>query len=391
MSATQISPTGRAEAARAQLEAARADGRRGLPVKAPESTQRVRVGTDPTANPFLRAPDRSDAPLEPAPVSETATSASQPATLSSIDIPAERTPERQRVEVEVGEAPQEPTADASPIARWGWRGLLNRLPGVSLRAASLEAAWWRDRSELRRQLWPRTVQIGVIGLEGGAGRTTVALALALAIGDARRGDVVAWDGTRRGGSLSRLGEAGGQGLTALTESEDVGTVAAMSALVARQPSACDVLGWAESPSSPMDVATADRVRRVLARYYTAAIADTDASDPWSPLWEDLVRSSDAVVMVHSPTRKGADEATQTLAHLRRVAPEMARRCLPVAIGGAPPAPKDAEPLQWQTIPRDPAFTSSGPMRWDDLRRDTQCALTHAGRSLADLIDKEHTS
>lgn len=104
-----------------------------------------------------------------------------------------------------------------------------------------------------------------------------------------------------------------------------------------------------------------------------------------------MQTSDAIVMVHTPTRKGADEAAQTLDHLRRVAPALSKRYLPICIGGAPPLPQAADEPQWQTIPRDPAFTSDRPMRWDDLARPTRCALTHTGRSLADLIDKEPAS
>lgn len=275
--------------------------------------------------------------------------------------------------------------EVPPPARWGWRGVFNRIvPGVRINAGPQEAQWHRDRGVIRRASWTDTRQIAVVGLEGGAMRTTAALLIALALGDARRGQVLAWDGTRGGGPLTQRGEGGGQGLGTLRDGlAPVDTVARMSALVSRQVSPCDVLGWPSGAADrPLDVPTAEAIAATAARHYSLTIVDTGA-DRWDDLWQHIVRTSDAFLVVHTPTTHGAQSAQRTLAALEAHGRDPLE-CVAVSFGGQPPADPE-QTLEWLALTRDPALWRPGPLRWDDLTRDLRCTTTSAARRLVQVL------
>lgn len=259
-----------------------------------------------------------------------------------------------------------------PVASWGWRGVVNTLPGVALRAGRLETTFTVDAEAARRASPTRTAQIAVVGDEGGCGRTWLTFALAAALAAARRGGVIAWDGTRRGGPLAMLGDGGGAGLESLTTTiHQPETVAAMSALTSRQDSAAEVLGWGRPTHAPLTRADVEMIRRSAARFYGVSVADTDA-DPWGDVWEAIVATSAAVVVIHSGSRWSDDSVARTVARVREVTPSAH------IVGAAlsKQAPPESVGLSWTRINRPPNLAS-----WSRTSHRHQADLMGLARSV----------
>lgn len=274
--------------------------------------------------------------------------------------------------------PKSPVVDweAPPVAQWGLRGLLNRLLHLSLLAGSAESAWSRDRNTVRRASWSRMQRVSVLGLEGGVGRTTLTAALTLALGEARRGEVVGIDLNADGGTLGAISEPGGLGIDGLLGNTSVDTVAAMRSFVARQPTPGDILAWTQAPTCPLTPDEINRITATVERYYTIAVRDLDAS-PWTSPWEHTVASSDAVLLVASPTERGARAAERARTHIARVAPDLLASCVHVGVGGIPPGPEDGP--EWLVVPHDPELGRTT-VHWDALHRRTRTALISVARA-----------
>lgn len=277
--------------------------------------------------------------------------------------------------------------EVAPVARWGWRGVLNRVVHLNLKADEVESAWHNDRQAIRRASWPHTAQIAIVSTEGGVGRTAMTLALAMALGDARRGQVAAWDGSRAGGPLALLAEPGGEGFAPLRDGiTDAETVAAMSSLVARQSCSADVLGWRIGGADrPLTVEDFERARSTLSRHYALTVVDT-GPDTWDATWEHAVMSSDALILLHSDTTRGQREAERTARALQRMGGEYLGRTLPVRL--IADMKRRPQATAWAPLPCDPAFRQASFIHWENLSREFRCAATRIARQTLEILDKE---
>lgn len=272
---------------------------------------------------------------------------------------------------------------SSGRATWGWRGRFNRLLHANFSATEAEVQWRLSQQIVRSAGWNRTVHIAVVGGEGGAGRTTTTLGLAMAMGQTRHGSVIAIDGTIGGQRLAQIAEGNSRGLEALCGSGGPSTTAEMMDLVSRQSSACEVLGWNDLPQQPFSPADVALTKNAVDRFYSVALWDTGA-DMWSPTWRAVMAGMDAIAVVHTASVRGAAEAQKTVSHLSAHAPELLERCTFVGIGGAFPL----EPTcPTHTIDTDAALINA-PLIWDDLPRSTQCSLIHLAREIVISLNKE---
>jgi MinD-like ATPase involved in chromosome partitioning or flagellar assembly len=222
-------------------------------------------------------------------------------------------------------APQQlvPTAPARPAptpAQWGWR--IGRWTGglVNLRPTSAELRHRDNLHVIATRSWPRPVNVAVLNLKGGSGKTPTALTLAGLLAGIRGGGVVVYEACDTAGTLASRSEgAGDRGLPELLATGEVESSVRLSAYMQRQSSHADVLASQDPRRRLLTGADVMATRRVLDRFYSISVTDTGIN-PTSGPWRAAVLTADAVVLPVTYTSDALAGAVAVLDILRAAEP-----------------------------------------------------------------------
>jgi MinD-like ATPase involved in chromosome partitioning or flagellar assembly len=216
-------------------------------------------------------------------------------------------------------------ADRTAPASWGWQGWLRRVSAGTLqpRPGPAELTHREHVCAVQRRLpGPRTIV--VVNPKGGAGKTPTALLTAATFG-CHRGSALAWDNNETRGTLALRGleDPGGRTvwdlLADLDRFEDpharIGDLAAY--LHPQGDARFDILASDARPDRMVEVdgAAFNRLRAVLARFYTVLVVDT-GNNVRSSNWQAAIDAADQLLVVSTFQRDSAVTASWVLDHLQ---------------------------------------------------------------------------
>jgi MinD-like ATPase involved in chromosome partitioning or flagellar assembly len=286
--------------------------------------------------------------------------------------------------------------DRLTIPRSGWRRLLHRVSGGTVRAADPRAE--RERRELEARIRrPLTAphHVAVVSLKGGVGKTTVTAAVGLTLAELRGDRVAVLDADPDGGTLAdRLsGEstvsvrdlaARAERIRALPE------LARFTSLSGR----LQVLASDQDPArhDALDRAGYELAHATLARFCDVVITDS-GTGMVHPVVGGTLDAAFSLVVVGSLTVDGASRAGRTLDWLDAHGyAEVASRAVVVLSADRSSPDVDVAHLRGHfarrsravvVLPRDPHLATGDRIRLAALRPATRTAVMEIAALLAD--------
>lgn len=230
------------------------------------------------------------------------------------------------------------------------RQLTSSATGVDV--ARLQATWMTT---------PRDV--AVLNGKGGSGKTVATAMLAAALGQSRC-PVVMWEATEVAGNLADRCLPGGSGWAGLLDSAAPQSLHEAGQFLASQDSRAMVLASPQD-RGPLDAATADDARRMLARFFTLLVADT-GNNTVHEVWRT---AADAAAVTVVPCRPTMDSIVGAQRVLEQVDPARAVVVVTDTGEGDPHAvhrllaPAGVAAGAVLVVPLDPHIAEGGAIRW----------------------------
>ena len=237
------------------------------------------------------------------------------ATSAAAPIPPVQRAESQR---EPAKADQ-PVAQQAPrlVSRRGWRRWVHALTRINFGLSPDEKRELELRSRIRRN--PRgSYEIGVLGLKGGAGKTTLTVALGSTFAEVRGDRILALDADPGAGNLAaRAGLRPSATIASLLADNDLSAYNNVRAHTSTNAVHLEVLPAEEYSAARRGLSGEDwhLASSTVSRFYNLVLADCGAGF-FDPVTQGVLSTASAVVIVASASVDGAQQALVALDWLR---------------------------------------------------------------------------
>jgi MinD-like ATPase involved in chromosome partitioning or flagellar assembly len=272
----------------------------------------VRGRTPPRPRTDAPAPARSGGSVHPPQLPPTGNGAAQPGSAS-----APVTDQRaQGAASHIGVKPAKKSA-TKVISRRGWRRWIHRLTRINV-GLSRDEKYELDLCHRIRRNARGSYQIAILGLKGGAGKTTVTVALGSALAQVRRDRVLAFDADASCGNLAdRAGHQSGATIADLLADKDLTHYNDIRAHTSANAVNLEVLRAEDYTTARRAFSEADwhYAADAVSRFYNLVLADCGAS-LFDPVTRGVLSTASAVVIVTSASIDGARQAAVAIDWLR---------------------------------------------------------------------------
>jgi MinD-like ATPase involved in chromosome partitioning or flagellar assembly len=206
---------------------------------------------------------------------------------------------------------------AKPISQRGWRRWIHKLTRINVGLSRDEKYELNLRNRIRRS--PRgSYQIAILGLKGGAGKTTVTVALGSALAQVRRDRVLAFDADASCGNLAdRAGRQSTATVADLLADKDLTHYNDIRAHTSANAVNLEVLPAEDYSTARRAFSEADwhYAAGAASKFYNLVLADCGAG-LFDPLTLGVLSTSSAVVIVTNASIDGARQAAVAIDWLR---------------------------------------------------------------------------
>lgn len=252
-------------------------------------------------------------PAYPPPSPPTGSLAAQP---NSASMPAADHQETQGAVSQIGIKPAKKPA-TKVISRRGWRRWIHKLTRINVGLSRDEKYDLDLRSRIRRS--PRgSYQIAIVGLKGGAGKTTVTVALGSALAQVRRDRILAFDADATSGNLAdRAGLQSAATVADLLADKDLTHYNDIRAHTSTNAVNLEVLPAEDYSTARRAFSEADwhYAADAVSKFYNLVLADCGAG-LFDPVTLGVLSRSSAVVIVTNAAIDGARQAAIAIDWLR---------------------------------------------------------------------------
>lgn len=210
-------------------------------------------------------------------------------------------------------------------ARGRWRDRVAHWTGVAeVEAPDVTALAESQEDQIAAAHWPRPVNIAVLNLKGGSGKTPTALTLAGVLAHIRGGGVAVLEACETPGTLAHRAEGSAQaGLSELLDRDEaVPNAVALSTYMLRQTSHADVLANSDRQDRVLTARDVITARRVIDHFYAISVTDS-ALNPASGAWQAAVRTADVAVLPVTFSSDAVNGAARVLELFGKAGPEFA--------------------------------------------------------------------
>lgn len=215
--------------------------------------------------------------------------------------------------------PQKPKATKPPkvVSQRGWRHWVHALTRINLGLSPDEKYELDLHARVRRN--PRgSYQIAVVGLKGGAGKTTLTAALGSTLAQVRADRILALDADPGAGNLAdRVGRQSGATIADVLAEKELSHYNDIRAHTSVNAVNLEVLPAPEYSSAQRALSDADWhfIADPASRFYNLVLADCGAGF-FDPLTRGVLSTVSGVVVVASVSIDGAQQASVALDWLR---------------------------------------------------------------------------
>jgi MinD-like ATPase involved in chromosome partitioning or flagellar assembly len=229
----------------------------------------------------------------------------------------------------IGVKPAKKSA-AKPVSQRGWRRWLHKLTRINVGLSRDEKYDLNLRNRIRRT--PRgSYQIAILGLKGGAGKTTVTVALGSALAQVRRDRVLAFDADASGGNLAdRAGRQSAATIADLLADKNLTHYNDIRAHTSANAVNLEILPAADYSTARRALSEADwhYAAGAASKFYNLVLADCGAA-LFDPVTLGVLSTSSAAVIVTNASIDGARQAAVAIDWLRNNGHQdlLARACV----------------------------------------------------------------
>jgi MinD-like ATPase involved in chromosome partitioning or flagellar assembly len=203
------------------------------------------------------------------------------------------------------------------VSRRGWRRWVHKLTRINVGLSRDEKYDLDLRNRIRRS--PRgAYQIGILGLKGGVGKTTVTVALGSVFAQVRRDRILAFDADASCGNLAdRAGHQSGATIADLLADKDLTHYNDIRAHTSANAVNLEVLPAEDYSTARRAFSEADwhYAAEAVSRFYNLVLADCGAG-LFDPVTRGVLSTASAVVIVTSASIDGARQAAVAIDWLR---------------------------------------------------------------------------
>lgn len=279
----------------------------------------------------------------------------------------------------------------------GWRHWLYACTRINLGPSPDEIYEYELHSRIRRNTGD-AYQIGVFGLKGGAGRTTVTVTLGSTMAKIRGDRVLAIDADPDGGNLAdRAQRQSAATLTDLLAHEDITRYNEIRGFTSMNGSNLEVLASQDYSGAQREFSDEDWLdtTSVVSRFYNLVIAD-NGSGLFQTAARGVLASVSALVIVASASIDGARQAAVTMDWLRQNGYEelLSRACVVINHVTSSKPQVDVDDLEQQfqrhlpagrviVLPWDKHIASGSEIQLDRLSRTFQRRIAELAAALSD--------
>jgi MinD-like ATPase involved in chromosome partitioning or flagellar assembly len=279
----------------------------------------------------------------------------------------------------------------------GWRHLLYVLTRINVGLSPDELYENGLHQRIRRNM-PHAYQIGIFGIKGGAGRTTVTVALGSALSRIRGDRVLAIDADPDGGNLAdRARRQSAATVADLLSDKHLLRYNDIRSYTSMNDDKLEILASAEygAARQPFDGADWANATTIVSHYYNLILADSGAG-LLQPAARGVLSTVSAVVIMAAASVDGARQAAATLDWLRQNGYHhlLARACVVVnhLIPGKPGVDVADLVAQFQryvapgravVLPWDKHVAAGAEIEFDLLARRFQRGIVELAAALAD--------
>jgi MinD-like ATPase involved in chromosome partitioning or flagellar assembly len=229
--------------------------------------------------------------------------------------PADR-PVPRRAAPATSPPPTKPAAKMVP--QRGWRRGVYAVTRINLGLSRDEKYELELRTRIHRKI-RGSYQVGVVGLKGGAGKTSVTAALGSAFAEVRGDRILAIDADQSSGNLAdRVGRRTAATIADLLANDALGHYNDVRAHTSVNAVNLEVLSAAEYSAARLPISGEDwrRAVAIMPRYYNLALADCGV-DLFDPATRGVLSTASGLVIVSSASVDGIRQAAVALEWLRR--------------------------------------------------------------------------
>jgi MinD-like ATPase involved in chromosome partitioning or flagellar assembly len=203
------------------------------------------------------------------------------------------------------------------VPQRGWRRTVHALTRINLGLARDEKYELQLHARIRRKV-SGSYEIGVVGLKGGSGKTTVTAALGSVFAAVRGDRILAVDADQAGGNLAdRVGRESPATIAHLLATDGLSHYNDIRAHTSMNAVKLEVLSAAEySPGRPaISAAEWRHALAVVPRYYNLVLADC-GSDLSAPATRGVLSTASGLVIVSTASIDGVRRAAVAIDWLR---------------------------------------------------------------------------
>jgi MinD-like ATPase involved in chromosome partitioning or flagellar assembly len=206
---------------------------------------------------------------------------------------------------------------AKPVSQRGWRRGVHKLTRINVGLSRAEKYELDLRTRIRRS--PRgSYQIGVLGLKGGVGKTTLTVTLGSVLAQVRRDRILAFDADADSGNLAdRVGRQSPATIADLLADQHLSHYNDIRAHTSANAVNLEVLAAADYSVAPRALNEADWhfAADAVSRFYNIVLADCGPG-LFDPATRGVLATVSATVIVTSASIDGARQAAVAIDWLR---------------------------------------------------------------------------